>query len=147
MSQEKKDPKLDDGWRERLVKVAGGDPLRNVLRAAGLLDKEVSISQWLNGRQDRKGEFYWPQLKRGDTRDKLLAYLESEEAYHRLPRGDVHKFRIARVIIYELLEEKGLEWDEIRRVMRLIPKGKLVDMIEASSFEAVAEELAKKKNP
>jgi 2-phosphoglycerate kinase len=67
--------------------------------------------------------------------------------YRRLPDGDVGKFHIANHIIYKLLEGNGLEWDEIRRVMRLIPKGKLVDLIEASSFEAVAEDLAKKKAP
>jgi hypothetical protein len=147
MPPEQKDPKVDDGWRKRLVKVAGRDPLRSVLKAAGLLDKEVSISQWLNGRKDRKGEVYWPQLIRGDTREKLIAYLRSEEAYRRLPHGDVDKFHVAWHIIHGLLEEKGLEWHEIRRVMRLIPKGKLVDLIEASSFEAVAEDLAKKNAP
>jgi hypothetical protein len=147
MPPQKKDPKSDDEWRKLLVKVQRDEPLRNVLRAAGLLDKEVSISQWLNGRKDRKGKNYFPQLTRGETRVKLIAYLQSEEAYRRLPRGDVHKFQIASHIIYELLEGKGLEVDEIRRVRRLIPTGKLVDLIEASSFEAVAEDLAKKKAP
>jgi hypothetical protein len=143
----KKDPKSDDEWRKLLVKVAGGDPLRSVLAASGLLDKEVLISQWLNGRKDRNGEFYWPRLTQGGTRNKLIAYLLSEQAYRRLPLGDVYKFHIARHIIYHLLEGKGLGWEEIRRVMRLIPTGKLVHLIEASSFEAVAEDLAKKKAP
>jgi hypothetical protein len=145
MAQEKKDPKTDDGWRDRLSKVKGEEPLRNVLRAAGLLDKEVLIGQWLNGRKDRKGVNYFPQLTRGETRDKLIAYLESEEAYRRLPQGDIHKFRIAQGIINELLWAKGLELDEIRRLMRLLPKGaRLIDLVEASSFEAVADDLASK---
>lgn len=145
MVQEKKDPKPDDGWRKLLVKVQGKEPLRNVLRAAGLLDKEVLISQWLNGRKDRKGEVYWPQLTRGETRDRLVAYLESEEAYRRLPQGDPDKVQVARHIIYVQLEARGLEWDDIRRVMRLLPKGaKLIHLVEASSFEAVANDLASK---
>lgn len=147
MPQEKKDPNTDNGWRELLWKVKRDEPLRNVLRAAELLDKEVIISQWLNGRKDRRGEVYWPQLTRGDTRDKLIAYLQSEEAYRRLPHGDVKRFDIAKHIIHELLDGMGLRQDEIRYVMRQVSPRELVNLIDLSSFEAVAEDLAKKKPP
>jgi hypothetical protein len=77
--QKKKDTAEDDPYRRLLKKVAEKRTLRDVLRDVGILDDEVKISQWINGRLDRKRKPYFPPLN-GETREKLFAFLKEHYA-------------------------------------------------------------------
>ena len=76
MAQKKKVTSHEDPYRRLVEEAAKEVSLRRVLRGAGVSEEEVLISQWLNGRKDRNGKWYFPPL-RAEVRKKLFAFLKA----------------------------------------------------------------------
>ncbi len=144
MVQQKKDPLPDEPYRRLVERAAEEVSLRQVLRDAGVIEREVMISQWLNGRCDRNGVRYFPPLK-AETRDRLIAYLKA-----RYPKEVAEIEDAPRMALLEEVSKIATRVrtpTELDRFAEYVRNGAIITMVTAHSVTAEGGESTRTYEP